>query len=343
VGPAARPHDPLVEAALGARITIVLGTVDVGKTSLVTHLANGLLARGFRVAIVDADVGQSEIGPPTTIGLGRVSRTLSRPAEAEPLALHFVGATSAARDQLATVVGTRRMADRAVAMGFERVVVDTSGLIGGELGRRLKQAKIDALAPDLIVALQRRGECEPILQPYDRSPSRVLRLPAVVAARRRTADERRRHREHALAAHFAAARTLTLDLSRVVLRGPPLLAGEPLLPDELREAGVAAQTDLVWGEWRGDELAVVARTALTDATVRMLGRRFGATTVVHHAMPGLIDTLAGLADEALDTLGLGVVRDIDFATRSISVRTAVDERGIVSVTIGRERFPGVSP
>jgi polynucleotide 5'-hydroxyl-kinase GRC3/NOL9 len=338
VGPAASPDDPLVEAALDARITIVLGTIDVGKTSLVTHLANGLLARGRRVAIIDADVGQSEIGPPTTIGLGRVSRPLARPAEADPIALHFVGATSAARDQLATVVGTRRMADRALAMGFERVVVDTSGLIGGELGRRLKQAKIDALAPDLIVALQRRGECEPILRAYDRSPSRVLRLPPVAAARRRTADERRRHRELALAAHFAGARTLSLDLSRVVLRGPPLLAGEPLAPDELREAGVAAETDLVWGERRGDELAVVARTALTEAAVRRLGRRCRASTVVHHAMPDLIDRLAGLADEKLDTRGLGVVRHIDFVERSIVLVAAVDEPVIASVTIGRERF-----
>ena len=79
---------------LKGRIILVLGSVDTGKTTLVTYLANSLVKRGKRVAIVDADVGQSDIGPPTTIGLGLVESPIKKMREAKRLAMYFVGAIS---------------------------------------------------------------------------------------------------------------------------------------------------------------------------------------------------------------------------------------------------------
>ena len=87
------PLDVALDAAENARVMLILGTSDTGKTSLTAQLAGALAARGERVAVVDADVGQSEIGPPTTVGLGRVTGPLGRLADAEVLALEFVGDT----------------------------------------------------------------------------------------------------------------------------------------------------------------------------------------------------------------------------------------------------------
>ncbi|MGH7279683.1 MAG: Clp1/GlmU family protein, partial [Candidatus Rokuibacteriota bacterium] len=67
---------PAAEAAAGVRVTLVVGESEAGKTSLVAALGNALIARGLSVAVVDADVGQSEIGPPATVGLGRVTRPM---------------------------------------------------------------------------------------------------------------------------------------------------------------------------------------------------------------------------------------------------------------------------
>lgn len=336
--PPAFGRHALVDVAAQAPVTMVIGESDVGKTTLVTELANGLLARGFAVAIVDADLGQSEIGPPTTVGLGRVVRPLTRPADAEVVGLRFVGATSAARDPVPTVVATRRLLDRARTLGFERVLVDTSGLVRGDLGRRLKQAKIDALAPELVVALERDGECEAILHGYRhaRSP-RVLRVPAVVTPRLRTPEQRRRHRARALAAHFAGARTLTLDLSRVVLRSPVLFAGTPLSAGALREAEAIAGAELVWAEERAGEVAVVARTALSESVACALARHLRAP-LADYVLGDLEGLLAGLDDVELETLGLGVVERIDCAARTMTIETAVSAQPIAAVTIGRERY-----
>src|SRR2546422_11318686 len=90
-GAAVTPLDLALEAAGEARVTLILGTSDTGKTSLAARLAGALAARGDRVAVVDADVGQSGIGPPTTHGLGRGTGELARLAAAQEPALELGG------------------------------------------------------------------------------------------------------------------------------------------------------------------------------------------------------------------------------------------------------------
>ena len=57
-----------------ARVSVVIGASDAGKTTLIAALASELASRGEPVGVVDSDVGQSEIGPPATVGLGRSPR-----------------------------------------------------------------------------------------------------------------------------------------------------------------------------------------------------------------------------------------------------------------------------
>lgn len=275
--------DVALEGAVRSRLTLLVGDVDAGKTSLATFLANGLLARGFRVGVVDADLGQSRIGPPTTIGLGRVTRALAGLADADVAGLSFVGSTSPLGHVASTVAGARRMADRAAAAGLERVVVDTSGLIGGELGGVLKRRKIELLDPDLVICLERGEECEPILRPYaGRRRPEILRLPVGAGARRRSAEERRRHREAALDAYFRGAAHRRLALSCLALR---------LMSD------------------RGGGAPLEDRDDLEGA-------------------------LVGLDDAGGDTLGLGAIRAVDFAGRTLLVDTPVHDVPVAGLRLG---------
>lgn len=216
-GPAAvNPLDLALEAAVGARVTLVIGTSDTGKTSLVAQLAGALAARGERVAVVDADVGQSEIGPPTTVGLGRVSGTLGRLGDAEIIALEFVGDTSPVRYIRETAEATGRLVRRAIDAGFERVLVDTGGLVEGPLGGALKRAKVRAADPDLVLVLQRKDESEPIARAVESGGrARVVRLTPSPAVVPRTAVRRREHRERMLREYLAGAATHTLSSTRV--------------------------------------------------------------------------------------------------------------------------------
>ena len=51
------------------QIVLVIGATDAGKSTFCRFLADVALAKGCKVACVDADIGQSQIGPPTTIGV----------------------------------------------------------------------------------------------------------------------------------------------------------------------------------------------------------------------------------------------------------------------------------
>lgn len=204
-----------------ARVVLVIGPSDAGKTTLVAALARALTGRGARVGIVDADVGQSEIGPPTTVGLGRVAASLERPSDAVLVGLQFVGVSSPARDIAGVVEATRRMTARARDEGFDRVLIDTSGLVSGWPGRLLKQRKIEAVDPDIVLALERADECEPILARYGAvARPRVVRLLAPGRPRSRSQIARRGHRAAALDRYLAGATVLSLDATRVTVTPP---------------------------------------------------------------------------------------------------------------------------
>ena len=335
--------DPSWEAAVArardARVILVIGETDTGKTSFTAQLANALLTEGFSVGVVDADLGQSDIGPPTTIGLGRLHPPVEQLGDAEVVGLYFVGSTSPQGHLLPTVLGTRMMTEKAVRLGFDRVIVDTSGLVQGEMGRLLKQHKIDLVAPDLVLCLQRNGECEHILRPYGAGPRPVvIRLASSGATRRRSQEERRQHRERSLQAYFAAARAVHLDLSRVVLRQPALYVGQPLPARQIEDLASLLDDMVLWAERRGNELVLVTPDPLKEPQVRQIQKRHEDLGLANYSLDDFQGVLAGLDDAQRETLGLGVVRSIDFAKQTLVVETAVPEAAIAAVRLGRHKL-----
>ena len=203
------------------RRILLLGAPDVGKSSFARFIAERLLAAGRRVALVDGDVGQKDIGPPATITLG-----FPRPGldEIPPEAIYFAGDTSPAGLFLPMVVGLARMVGLA---GTRTVIVDTTGLIAGP-GRALKPWEIEAVAPQSIVAIARADELSAVLQPLRHLP--VIRLRPSPLARRRSKAARQAARQAAFRRYFAAAQSLELPLAKLsVQRAPPAALQPDLL------------------------------------------------------------------------------------------------------------------
>lgn len=112
------------------RKILVLGATDRGKSTYCHYLSQTLLAVGERVAVVDADVGQKDIGPPAAITLGYPKRDHDL-QQIPPSAWYFVGAVSLVGHLLPSVVGMRQMVDTADA---PRVIINTTGFVEG-IGR----------------------------------------------------------------------------------------------------------------------------------------------------------------------------------------------------------------
>ena len=182
------------------------------------------LAQERRIAIVDADVGQSSLGPPTTIGLGVVAAPFQRLQELPPAALYFVGATSPRGHLVPMIVGTKRLVDGAQRLEVGQVIIDTCGFISADGGQALKYYQIDLVDPDVVVCLQRGEECEPLLLAFRHGHRpRILRLRASHACRRRSLEERR-DIGNGLCARIWASRRSSRCRGRTSTLSRPLLA-----------------------------------------------------------------------------------------------------------------------
>jgi polynucleotide 5'-kinase involved in rRNA processing len=172
-----------LEAARRRRRLLVLGATDVGKTSFIRLLLG--VSGGAR--LIDLDPGQKMIGPPGTVGVGRLER-LER--------FVFVGTTSA------IAVSAIARASEALAEGAEPFFVNTSGFVKGP-GARLQAMTAAAVRPDLIIEI---GD-EPILAS---PPAEVIRLERSALARRKTPAFRAAQRQAAFERELEGAALLAL-------------------------------------------------------------------------------------------------------------------------------------
>ena len=204
-------------------VAIILGATDTGKSTLAKFLIFNLCQRGLKVALVDADIGQSFLGPPTTIGLAVFK---SHPDWEVVLSLpeiFFVGATTPEGYFPIHLKGVKRMVDKAPSYGAEVIIVDTTGFILGETGKELKRRKIDLLSPRFIMALQKSDEIEHVLDLYKRILfSKSYRLPLSEKVSPKSMEERRINRTNKFRDYFKNSVIQELGIEKVQIEGEVL-------------------------------------------------------------------------------------------------------------------------
>jgi polynucleotide 5'-hydroxyl-kinase GRC3/NOL9 len=177
---------------------LLLGATDSGKTTLARYIVESLFARRLPTSLIDADIGQSSIGLPGTISL----KTFCDQGDLLDFSserMTFLGFANPSKVVPLMVAMTKRMTD--IGRGrAEITLVDTTGLISSELGKALKTAKIKAIKPTHIVAIQRGDELEHILPLA--GDARIHRLKASCAAKKRSASSRRAYRKRRLEEYF---------------------------------------------------------------------------------------------------------------------------------------------
>jgi len=260
-------------------VVLFLGRSDAGKSTRIQELVGLITGRGGSVAVLDADVGQSTYGLPTTLTLVHFSSEAKEPTP-EVIARFFVGAISPVGHLLQTLVGCRRLLDRAQRLGVRAILIDTTGLVDGPLAIEFKLQKIDLLRPTHVLALAQGAELDPILNAcLQRMDVIVYRVAIATAARERSAAERRVNRQEKYREYFAEATRRQFSLAAVAVwgRSPTLL--RPELEGQL--VGLNDGHGLCLGVGRLQQVTpseVEVRTPFESvAAVRLL--RFGSVAV----------------------------------------------------------------
>jgi polynucleotide 5'-hydroxyl-kinase GRC3/NOL9 len=212
-------------------LCILLGATDTGKSTLAHFLISHLCQRGLKVGLVDADIGQSFLGPPGTIGLSIFKSHPDWEVILSPPEIFFVGSTTPEGYFAIHLKGVKRMVEKICSYGPDVILVDTTGFVLGEGGRELKRRKIDLILPRFILALQKDDELEPILEPYKETPLyKIHRLPLSEQVRPKSMEERRMNRTNKFRDYFRYSTVQELALERVQMEGEVLDSNGASLP-----------------------------------------------------------------------------------------------------------------
>lgn len=309
------------------RRILVLGEMDSGKTFFSTYVANRLVSARRLVGVLDVDLGQSDIGPPGTMGLALLRRSVLTLAGARADEIAFVGAHSPALHFLPSCAAFHALV-RAGARA-DHLVVDTPGWVHGDGGRAWTRAQYDLLDPDIVVLLERGDELRHFASTLP--TRRVVRLAVSKKATPTSPDVRKALREEISRAYMKGARRAVIEGFRTdrCYYGTGTIAAPP---DGVPAGAVVHAERLpAWEGW----FVVVRRPLPAEARAA-----FGAR-VVEFVDGDERGVLVGLLDEGERCLGLGSVERIDWARRRAVVWTplgASAARRVRVVQIGSLRL-----
>ncbi len=282
---------------------LFLGGTDVGKTTLIRSLHEQVGGQ-----IVDGDLGQSWIGPPSIVSLGTPSRMQTA---------YFVGDVSPRGNLLQVTTGIALMAQRA-----ERpCLIDSDGYIADGAALAYKTELINLIQPNLLVLMQRREELE-YYKLYAQKRITVVDL-HVDHRSEKTREERIRAREMGFRDYFRSGQHRCWPLSGVQFERRLLARGEPLDSHTLSiilGCGVK-------GAWRAGREAslVVDRYPHTLSTAK---RAMSVETVHLYNWSDLRNVLVGCLQNS-EYVGLALLKDL--TSDEVALWTPVERADVLQL------------
>ena len=328
------------------QVVLVIGATDVGKSTFCRFLVDSAMDRGLKTAFVDTDVGQSQIGPPTTIGMKSFDPG-SSPVQFDSVAdqLYFVGDLSPRGHYLEVLTGTRLMVDRARETDADFIVVDTSGYLHGASAVTLKQHKIELIRPNHVVGMGRASELEQITACYDQQDwLNIHYLLPHRNVRSKSSKARNRYRKAQFDAYFGVAcepkfaveGSVACEPAPVLqesensiqylpfeqIRGErtPFFTGRIANEKELEILSRLSEMRIDHAEWGHRTLSVIASEPLSKATITHIKNYLSLTHVTVGVRAYFERRLIGLIDTAGNTYAIGIIEAVDFQKREFSIR-----------------------
>lgn len=307
---------------------LLLGATDSGKTSFAWSATQSLLRDGRTVAVVDCDLGQSEIGAPGTLGVG-----LAEPAVADalrslrgmtPVAGYFVGAMSPLRHALDVCVGACQMVRVAKKRHPDIILIDTCGWTTGPAACAFKRRLTELLVPQMVFAFIRGAELDPLLSPFGhlQRPD-IRRIQVAAETGRKTSAARATRRAARVLAALDGARDVTLSWDDIALVGTTMGRGAALPHHILQFLCQTLRLPVLHAEQGPDgALFVVVNGERWDAaglsTIQTYLHAPSVTIAPAQKFAGL---LVGLVSPQGALLDIGLVARIDFAARTLTLHT----------------------
>ena len=328
------------------QIVLVIGTTDVGKSTFCRFLADSALAKGFKVVCVDTDIGQSQIGPPTTIGIKSLTPDENRqsPEAQAPVSdseqsrtenriafdgtadeFYFVGDVSPQGHLLGLLAGTRLMVDSARETDADFVVIDTTGYIHDPPAVILKQHKIELIRPNHLVCIGRSTELEQITACYSQQNwLNIHYLPPHRSVRTKSSKARSRYRKDQFDTYFSDSNVQQVPFEQIRGGRTPFFIGRVANEKELEILSRLAETQVYHAEWGSRTLCLIVPKPLSKATITHIKNYLSLTRVTAEVHTYFERRLVGLIGSTGNTYAVGIIEGVDFQKRELSIHSKTD-------------------
>lgn len=145
----------LTLAANNKAITTVMlvGDTDTGKSTLSIYLANMAIRNGLIPSIIDGDIGQGDLAPPTAIGAALLSKQLVDLRDVNASQFEFIGGISPIGFESLIAKKLRSILDRIRTSSLANIcIVNTDGYVRNS-GLQYKAMIAEELQPDAVICL----------------------------------------------------------------------------------------------------------------------------------------------------------------------------------------------
>ncbi|MBI2184570.1 MAG: hypothetical protein HYU39_06385 [Thaumarchaeota archaeon] len=171
--------------------SVTVGSTDSGKTTFTTFLANVCIQRGLKVGIVDADLGQSDLGPPGSVAATVVAKSFLDLRSLSSVYFSFIGFTSP-RDVWRTLLGEVEKGGAYLdSYGVSVWMVNTDGLMTAD-GLDYKAELVRRVNPDFAVCMKGDSEANICDSFRDRVGCRLFAADSPVGVSKLRGDRARR-------------------------------------------------------------------------------------------------------------------------------------------------------
>ena len=317
-------------------IVMIVGAVDVGKTSFCTYLANRALREKRRVAIIDADLGQSDLGPPSTVSYRRIAKPIRDLFEIGARNVCFIGVTSPSSAVNEVIDGIAKMTEKVLKLGIDLLIVNTDGWVEGEDAVRYKLALVKHIKPQIVIGIQEQNELTFLLGTL--TETQKMAIEPSPAVRKRDHEERRFLRELGYKKYLKGATTQLFPLNWVKISGVPFGPGASPSRNHMNKIVEHIGTTPLYSEETPNSIFIA------------LSKEQWADEEIANALEGAINKkvkivwegdeeglLVGLRDEGDSFLGIGIIEQLDYDRRALKVYTNV-KKGIASIHVGQVKL-----
>ncbi|MFQ5951110.1 MAG: Clp1/GlmU family protein [Candidatus Geothermarchaeales archaeon] len=329
----------------------IIGGTDTGKSSLTVFLLNRGRQVGLKVGVIDADLGQGDLGVPGTIGLAVPSDdTLSLEA-CETLRTFFVGKTSPYGVEPRLEEGIAALHKYSKELGCQPTITTMHGWLFDERAVNHVLGVVKQLGLRELVLLQKSSELEPLVREIGRLKEKgygEIRMHFAPAPDtfERSSGQRRRIRERRLRSYFQKSEFVleSVDCDRREIGGAGLFEGAAwrisgaLRKMVAKHAGMS-RADVSYAEKAGNQVKILAGDRAQSEPLRFVRFPFGNLRVDVYSSGREMGLLVGFQITNGDWR-VGKLLALDPMRRKMHLLRPADAEGWGRLLLGRMVLSG---